>query len=591
MEHQRPIIQDLRRGALPMALCLLCWVACEDNHAQGDAGPGIDHGARDMGDAAVDDLAESDQAPLLLPRFTSGPELVPNSNPGVPLAAIVKFTTDQPVIAALEIRGGHQGRRVTFQQTDTAFSLPVLGLAPEQSYTVEVLISAMGHQVKAPEVLSGVAGSLPAGFPPLETTISQAKLMEPGVVLLKPIVLGEGVDLGIAFAVNQAGEVIWYYQPEGSFKSMIRPLASGNLMILGRGNIFEIDMLGHTVQRWHAAETAEEPAPEPAPGSTPIQAPLFHHDIIELPSGNLLLLSRESRSIENYPTSTSDPLAPTASAQVAGDLILEIQRDGTIVGSWSLLDLLDPLRISYSSLNSNRWPALWPGGTLRDWSHANGLAYNKDDDAILVSIRHQDAVIKFSRQSGELAWILGPHDNWTAPWSQVLLTPQGGMEWPYHAHAPQITPQGTIMLFDNGNNRASPYDPPLPITDSYSRAVELAVDAQSMTVSQLWSYGGPGDEIFYSASMSSAYQLPQTGNVLVTDGNRVTDPAGNPSHGEDAMFWARVVEVTRTQPAEKVFELVIRDEAAVGALKWRVYRSYKLPSLYPSQLARVEPIP
>ncbi len=579
-------MQMLIRGALSL-VCLCVGVACEDTRVVPDAGPTADSRPADIGGAIVDVPGQGDIDPQLFPQFITGPELLPNPCALVPLAAIVTFTTDRPVTATLEIRAGQKTRQVTFTKTDTTFSLPVLGLEPEQGYTVAVLISAKGLQVRAPEELSGATGPLPPGFPPLETSISQTDKMEPGIILLNPFALTQGSRGGFTVAVNEAGKVVWFYHHEDYVKNTSKRLANGHLIFQGAKHIIESDMLGNTVQSWHTADVIEEPSAI----NTAVQASSFHHDLLELPSGNLLVLSREIGIYDNYPTSSTDPLAPTASTQVAGDLILELQRDGTIVKSWSLLQLLDPYRITYSSLNLKRWPTIWPEAKLMDWSHANGLAYDEGEDAILVSVRHQDALIKFSRQSGELVWILGPHDNWTAPWSQYLLTPQGDLEWPYHAHAPQITPQGTIMLFDNGNYRASPFDSPLPVTASYSRAVEFAVDAQSMTVSQLWSYAGPEDELFYSSSVSSAYQLPQTGNVLVADGNRATDQAGNPSAGEDTQSWARVVEVTGTTPAEKVFELVIKDEAALDPAKWKIYRSQKMPSLYPPQLAQVESIP
>ena len=72
--------------------------------------------------------------------------------------------------------------------------------------------------------------------------------------------------------------------------------------------------------------------------------------------------------------------------------------------------------------------------------------------------------------------------------------------------------------------------------------------------------------------------LPLKGNVLITDGGRVRGANGKDS---DIPFgghhWARVLEVTHESPAEKVFELVVDDEAPDG---WAIYRSDRIPSLY-----------
>jgi hypothetical protein len=109
--------------------------------------------------------------------------------------------------------------------------------------------------------------------------------------------------------------------------------------------------------------------------------------------------------------------------------------------------------------------------------------------------------------------------------------------------------------------------------NDYSRAVEYAVDRARMTVSQVWSYGWPDDEIFFSNALGDANWMRNTGNVLMTDGSRTDSTNG---------LFARIVEVTHTKPAEKVFELIIKDKPQSNT-GWRVYRSERLPSLYPSQ--------
>jgi hypothetical protein len=43
----------------------------------------------------------------------------------------------------------------------------------------------------------------------------------------------------------------------------------------------------------------------------------------------------------------------------------------------------------------------------------------------------------------------------------------------------------------------------------------------------------------------------------------------------------RIIEVTHTTPAEKVFDLSIEDSSTNVADGWQGYRAVKLPSLYP----------
>ena len=99
-----------------------------------------------------------------------------------------------------------------------------------------------------------------------------------------------------------------------------------------------------------------------------------------------------------------------------------------------------------------------------------------------------------------------------------------------------------------------------------------------MEVRQVWSYRGSEDERFYSSFLSDADWLPVTGNVLITDGARVTT---SPDEADDTpdLGWARILEVTHETPADMVFELVLDDEPPAG---WRVYRAERWPGLYPS---------
>ena len=164
-----------------------------------------------------------------------------------------------------------------------------------------------------------------------------------------------------------------------------------------------------------------------------------------------------------------------------------------------------------------------------------------------------------------------------------MLEPQGELAWQYHQHAAKITASGTVLLFDNGNFRSWPPRKKLEDKDSYSRAVEYAIDTATKTVNQVWGYGGPGDDIFFSPFISEVDLLPRTGKVLVTDGGRVRDKDGNASSDiPGGRHWARIVEVTHTSPPEKVFELVVDSGDEEDPIGWAVYRSERLAGLYPA---------
>jgi hypothetical protein len=378
-------------------------------------------------------------------------------------------------------------------------------------------------------------------------------------------------------ALDAAGEVVWYYKPEAAITDMHR-LANGNLVYLyGNFDASEIDMFGNVAARWHAGTLS----PNGPSGAVSVATDTFHHELYEMPSGNFLTLSSEVRDYAAYPSSETNANALPASAHVVGDIVVEFQRDGTIVGKWPLLDLLDPYRIGYGSLTPfwNTTYSAVVGGT-KDWSHSNAVIYDDKDDAIIVSVRHQDALVKISRQSGKIVWILGTHDGWGGPWQEALLTPDASVQWQYHEHAPMLTAARTLLMYDNGDYRARPFATQVPATQNASRAVEFAVDDALKTVKQVWSYGGVGSsDVFYSPFICDADEMPATKNVLITDGGRTADPVtGLPSDdAAGARKFVRILEVTREMPGQKVFEATISDPT----VSFTAYRGEKLSSLYP----------
>jgi len=470
----------------------------------------------------------------------------------------------------------------------TNHSVAVLGFRADRGHVIEVSARDEAGNVSGATPLEFETAPLPADFPAIDVSVSTPEEMEPGVTLFAlmrwPDEAPEDGEYGLAIAVDKQGEVVWYRRSGHMFEDPHR-ISSGNILqLVGQNRAEEVDMLGNVVASWHASTHPSEEANAKVPeGSVPVATDTLHHDIQEMPSGNLLALSTEMRVIEDYPTSVEDPNAPTAAANVIGDVVVEFSRDGAIVNEWKLMDMLDVRRLGYESLGGiwDIWAYPDVEGGTKDWAHGNGLYYDMDSDSILVSLRHQEAVISFSRESGELNWILGTHDGWGERWKPYLLTPGGDMEWQYHQHAAEITAGGSLILFDNGNFRAMPPSPKLDAGESYSRAVEFAIDADAKTVRQVWKYGGPDGEVFFSPFISEADQLPQTGNVLITDGGQVRDKEGRATDrivGDH--HWARIVEVTHDDVPKKVFEMTVDSTDAEKSIGWAIYRADRLPSLY-----------
>ena len=368
-----------------------------------------------------------------------------------PLAARLTVSTDEPAVATVTVDdGARQWSARPQAELRVEHSLLVLGLRPDRSHDVVVVATDAAGNTSTSPPITIVTDPLPDDFPPFEVTVSDPERSEPGVTLFALMRWPDGgraAPEGIIVAVDASGEVVWYHESDRYISDLFR-LRNGHFMFIGsvngvRSTIVELDLLGNAVAQWHPRALADAGLEH----STFVDTDTFHHDVVELPSGNLLALSSEVRSYEHFPTSAADPDAPTTTRDLAGDTIVEFH--GAIVREWKLLDLFDPYRIGYGSIGGGYWRAtyaqLMEEPDLADWAHTNALVYDEQDDAIVAALRYQDAVVKLDAATSELRWILGPHGGWKAPWDKRLLTPQGELAWAYHGHGAKVTPHRTIL--------------------------------------------------------------------------------------------------------------------------------------------------
>ncbi|HUJ73924.1 MAG TPA: aryl-sulfate sulfotransferase, partial [bacterium] len=158
------------------------------------------------------------------------------------------------------------------------------------------------------------------------------------------------------------------------------------------------------------------------------------------------------------------------------------------------------------------------------------------------------------------------------------LTPVNFTGWQYGQHAPMITSQGDILLYDDGNFRAQPPNATTADSANYSRAVQYHVDQQAMTVSQVWDFGSPSTvaQTLYTGFLGDADEMPQTGNVLTTFG-AISYIGGQATNN----LVARVIESTKS--GQVVFQLNLGVDSSDPAQQQRLtdYRADRIPTLNP----------
>jgi arylsulfate sulfotransferase len=525
------------------------------------------------------------------PEFTVPPTISQNPNPRVPLAAIVQFSANEPVQTTLKISDGkREWERVFDHSRQPKDGLPVIGMRPNQAHHISVTIrDAAGNETQFPQALKFTTPPLPVEgneFPPYQITVNQQDRIEPGITLLtiRRRIAGQGLTqaerqfnqgFGMLLALDAEGEVIWYYRFESRI-SDFEPLDNGHFVYLTQDyRLLEIDLLGNIVASWYAAGRPKGPAE-----GIPIETITLHHEVEVLPNGNFVVLGTERRAIDNYYTSETDPNAPRKTQNVMGDQIIEFQRDGQIVWRWNAFDHLEPFRIGYETFG-NYWVRRGFPDTL-DWSHANGLLYDELDDSLLISLRHQSAVLKIDRTSQKIQWILGDPEGWPKALQDKLLKPEGKMRWPYHQHAPNPTPHGTLLLVDNGNYQANPFKPPVPPYQTYTRAVEYAIDEKNMTVREIWTSEEYGKDSVVSFAMGNVKWLPKTDNILVSYGLVLArDKLKQYTWGStlSSNSWTRIREYTHTTPPQLIWEVIINGDPKKDGPGWNVFGVKRIPKL------------
>jgi arylsulfate sulfotransferase len=254
---------------------------------------------------------------------------------------------------------------------------------------------------------------------------------------------------------------------------------------------------------------------------------------------------------------------------------VEIDRaSGALVNVWDLRASLDAQR--------RAWPTDLADLDV-DWFHANAVAYDAADDAIIVSGRTQ-GVVKLTA-TNDVVWILAPHRAWGTAGDGTdlvtrLLQPLDAaaqpitdpavldgaanhpdFEWAWYQHAPTLMPDGALLVFDNGDTRNYI---PNGSGQTYSRAVVYRIDEAARTVQQTWQYGKERGAATHSRIVSDVDVHAAEGTVVFMPG-AVAAPRG------------KVVEVDLATRAVQFEATVTPPTASFGITFHRVER---LP-LYP----------
>ena len=401
-------------------------------------------------------------------------------------------------------------------------------------------------------------GAVPAGVTPA-ITVTQTPGLTPqsGIELINTII---GASESAVLATDLAGNVIWSYtapdlQP-GEFISAPRQLANGHILFVVGPNsntysnglppagtvdfIREVDLAGNVVRQLSMDQLN---ARVTAGGFGNLNLEVFHHEVTPLPNGHTLILTNVIKPFTNLP-------GYPGTTNVLGDVIVDLDPDLNPDWVWNEFDHFDV----------NRHPMGFP-----DWTHTNAVTYSPDDGNILVSIRHQNWVVKVNYKDGlgdgSVIWKLGYQGDFTL---------QGGTEpqdWFFAQHNPAFFSANTTGVFslavmDNGDDRAFADGTNCLTTggaDCYTTIPVMQVDENAKTATLT----------FHQVLPTNLYNIFAGSVDLLANNNVEYNLAGVKGPGGDSYIF----EVTPTQNPQTVWEMKLTGT--------NTYRAFRVPSLYP----------
>jgi hypothetical protein len=393
---------------------------------------------------------------------------------------------------------------------------------------------------------SGTPEVSPSG---LTTTTTAGMTPQSG---LEELTVLAGNRSGIVITDLQ-GNVLWSYTLTGAAAveeiDGVKMLPNGHFLItVADGSEFsgtppannivairEIDLAGNIVREISMADLNLEMA---AAGYN-ITLQQFHHDVTPLPNGHWLVLANTIKQVSNV---TGFP----GVNNVLGDVIVDLDENLQPVWVWNEFDHLDV----------NRHPMNFP-----DWTHTNSVIYSPSDGNIIVSIRHQNWVVKVAYNdgagNGDILWRLGYQGDFT------LAGGTDPIDWQYAQHfaslfSPNSAGVFSLGMMDNGDDRnfgtetCGGSGPSCTYTTIPVFQIDETAKTATLTFHQI-----------LPASMYSNFG----GNTdLLANGNVEYDLCGEPT-GSD------IYEVTQTSDPQTVWHMQITGTHA--------YRGFRIPSLYP----------
>jgi arylsulfate sulfotransferase len=425
--------------------------------------------------------------------------------------------------------------------TGGPLSLFVAGMVANTPYHMRAMVQfSDGTQfTDADHTFTPQGGSNGPVAPSIITTTTPGMTPQSGVELLNTV---QGTAWPRIADLN--GNILWSYSgvPNGTVPNPFKLLSNGHFLINfsvgtvdGQNSLLqEIDLTGKVIWQMSAAQLNQALSTATCAGCN-ITVVGTHHDFVSLPNGHVVVIAATQQVVSG--------------TTVTGDVLIDLDENHNPVWLWNEFDHLD----------INRRPYMYP-----DWTHTNAILYSPDDGNLVISIRHQNWLVKINYQNGQgngdIVWHLGYQGDFT------LVGGTDPTDWFWAQHGPSFVTANTtgvfsMILFDNGDDRVFASGITCGATGAppclYSTVPMLQLDETAMTATIVSNPVTPNYSFFGGNA-----------EVLANGNIEFCEAAGGPAGNTGTIY-----EMTPTNPQQQVWQMQIPGI--------ETYRGFRLPSLYP----------
>lgn len=444
-------------------------------------------------------VAATDLEFVVSPRTTTSPIVTATAHPLVALFSAPACSAGDLWIRFRPVGWPVWHRTSSKPCTSAGINIYVAGMRANVTYEMQSVRFAGGRFEQGPRL------RFTTGAPTVE--IQPYEILDPVDVTASTL---DGVLLqaNLAYATDLFGRLTWYYEPlakQDVTGYITRPLPGGTMLAILEtdempGQVLrEIDLAGNLVRETTAGRVSQLLARR---GEDRITS--LHHDAIRLDNGHTLVIG----SVERMLTDVQGP----GQVNVYGETIIDLDENFQVAWSWNSFSKLDPTRLAVMGevcmSAGPGCPPLFRDTSANDWLHANAIDYVPGDGSLLLSLRHQDWVIKIDYRNGQgdgdVLWRLGDGGDFA-----IVDADNDAWPWFSHQHDARMWEDGTLVLYDNGNTRV---EGPAPVPGN-SRGQVYRLDEGAMTATLVENF----DLGAYSFALGSAQRL-SNGNYHFNSG-------------------------------------------------------------------------